>query len=78
MFGVFGTSPRQMLINIAFALLVFGVAFMYVLERQESGYLAELEFAYGAMVLPLLMVSVFASRYARTPYASAWRGKSKT
>ena len=61
MFGVFGTSPRQMLINIAFALLVFGVAFMYVLERQESGYLAELEFAYGAMVLLLLMVSVFVS-----------------
>jgi diguanylate cyclase (GGDEF)-like protein len=61
MFGVFGTSPRQMMINIVFALVVFGAAFIYVLKRHEPGYVAELEFAYAAMVLLLLAVSVFVS-----------------
>ena len=61
MFGVFGTSPRQMMINIVFALTVFGAAFMYVLDRHEPGYLPELEFAYAGMVLLLLAVSAFVS-----------------
>ena len=61
LFGVFGTSPRQMLVNIVFALTVFGLAFMHVLERHEPGYLPELEFAYASMVLLLLAVSAFVS-----------------
>ncbi|WP_084153939.1 GGDEF domain-containing protein [Simplicispira psychrophila] len=61
MFGVFGTSPRQMMVNIVFALLVFGLALMNVLARQEPGYVPELELAYAGMVLLLLAVSAFVS-----------------
>ena len=61
MFGVFGTSPRQMLFNIAFAVVVFGVALMNVLWRHESGYVPQLELAYAGMAMLLLSVSAFVS-----------------
>ena len=61
LFGVFGTSPRQMMLNIGFALLVFGVAFVNVLQRHEPGFLMELEFAYAVLVLLLLVVTAFVS-----------------
>ena len=61
MFGVFGTSPRQMMVNVVFALVVFGIALVNVLSRHEPGYLQELEMAYAAMVVLLLAVSAFIS-----------------
>lgn len=61
LFGVFGTSPRQMMVNMGLALLVFGAAFATVLWRHEPGYLPALEFAYAGMVLLLLAVSAFVS-----------------
>ncbi|MDD2713860.1 MAG: diguanylate cyclase, partial [Simplicispira sp.] len=58
-FGTFGLSPRKMLMNVAYALLVFGLAFAVVRTRQEPGYVPALEAAHAAMVVLVLLGSTF-------------------
>lgn len=58
-FGAFGMSPRKILINMAYALLVFGVAFVVVRSMNEPRFLPALEAAHAAMIILVLLGSTF-------------------
>lgn len=58
-FGTFGLSQRKILMNVGYALVVFGLAFAVVLLRQEPGYVPALEAAHAAMVILVLLGSTF-------------------
>lgn len=58
-FGAFGMSPRKILINMAYALLVFGVAFVVVRSMKEPRFLPALEAAHAAMIILVLLGSTF-------------------
>lgn len=59
LFGVFDVSPRQMAMNIAYALALFSVAFAVVVWLDESHRSPGVEVAYAAMVVIVMLGITF-------------------
>jgi diguanylate cyclase (GGDEF)-like protein len=59
MFGIFNLSARQMLTNLLLSLLCFGIAMAVVFWTHAPGYNAVLDFAYGVIVVLVLLGSTF-------------------
>lgn len=58
-FGIFGLTPRQMVQNMAYALVLFAAAFGMVAWLNEPGREPALEAAYAAMVIVVLVATTF-------------------